>query len=78
MDLIPVENHKDLSRDPFTGAIINSNGTEQNAYLSNYNRLKKEQEELKQLKDNVATLSSDMNEIKSLLKSLVREKNDDN
>lgn len=72
MNLIPVKNHKDLSRDPFTSAIINSNSTEHDAYLSNYNRLKKEQEEMKQLKNDVESLSSDINEIKSLLKLLVK------
>jgi len=78
MDFIPVKNNKDLIRDPFTHAILNNNSTEHDAYLSNYNRLKKEKEELQQLKKDVSNLSSDMNEIKTLLKLLVKEKNDDN
>jgi len=78
MNFIPVKNNKDLFRDPYTGAILNNNSTEHDAYLSNYNRLKKEQEDLKQLKTDVSNLSSDMNEIKSLLKLLLKEKDDVN
>lgn len=78
MDLIPVENHKNLWRDSSTSAIINSNRTEYDTYISNYNRLKKEQEDLEKLKTDVASLSSNVDEIKLLLKLLVKEKNDVN
>ena len=77
MNLIPVENHKDLWRDASTNAIINNNRTEYDNYISNYNRLKKEQEELDKLKTDVSSLSSSVDEIKSLLKLLVKEKNND-
>ena len=77
MEFIPVENNKDLVRDPFTNAIINSNRTEYENYISNYNRLKKEQEDLENLKIQVSSLSSDMDEIKTLLTLLVKEKNND-
>lgn len=77
MNYIPVENHKDLIRDPFTNAIINNDRTEYENYISNYNRLKKEQEELQDLKCKVSSLSSDINEIKTLLTLLVKEKNND-
>lgn len=77
MEFIPVENNKDLVRDPFTNAIINSNRTEYENYVSNYNRLKKEQEEFQQLKTDVSSLSSNIDEIKTLLTLLIKEKNND-
>jgi NAD-dependent SIR2 family protein deacetylase len=78
MNLIPVENHKDLWRDPSTNAILNNNKTEHDNYLSNYNRLKREQQELEKLKSDVSSLTQNVDEIKSLLKLLVKEKNDVN
>ncbi len=52
--------------------------TEYENYISNYNRMRKEQEELNNLKNNVSSLHSDVQEIKSLLKLLIKEKIDDN
>lgn len=77
MEFIPVENNKDLVRDPFTNAIINNNKTEYENYVSNYNRLKKEKEEFQQLKTDVSSLSSNIDEIKTLLTLLIKEKNND-
>ena len=76
MELIPVENSKDLFRDTFTGAIINNNNTEYDNYISNYDRLKKEREELSNLKKEVSSLTSSVDEIKNMIKLLVKEKND--
>lgn len=73
-----IKNNNSLVRDIDTNAVINTNRTEYDNYISNYNRLKSEREELKNLKHSVSSLTSDMEEIKSLLKLLVKEKNNDN
>jgi cell shape-determining protein MreC len=77
MDYIKVENHQNLVRDPRSGAIINKNRSEYDNYMNNYRRLEKERDELQKLKSDVSNLSSDMNEIKTLLKLLVEDKNYD-
>lgn len=74
MKLVKVENFKDLLRDSDTSAIINNNRTEYENYISNYNRLKEEKEEFQKLKSEVSSLSSSVDEIKSLLKLLVEDK----
>lgn len=78
MSYIKIENHHHLLRDEHTNAIINTNKTEYENYISNYNRMKQEKEELTKLKNDVSSLHSDMDEIKSLLKLLIKEKVDDN
>lgn len=77
-DFVKVENHQDLVRDTYSGAVINTNRTEYDNYMDNYHRLKREKIELEQLKTQVTSLTSDMGEIKNLLKLLVQEKNNDN
>jgi len=78
MTLVKIENHHALLRDGTTNAVINSNKTEYENYISNYNRLKKEKEQIDILQNQVTSLSSDVEEIKSLLKLLVKEKIDGN
>jgi hypothetical protein len=78
MALVKIENHHALLRDGTTNAVINSNKTEYENYISNYNRLKKEKEQIDILQNQVTSLSSDVEEIKSLLKLLVKEKIDGN
>jgi hypothetical protein len=78
MGYIKIENQHHLLRDEQTNAIINTNKTEYENYISNYNRMKREKEELTKLKNDVSSLNSDVQEIKSLLKLLVKEKIDDN
>lgn len=73
-----IENHHKLVRHDATNAIINTNKTEYENYLSNYLRMKKDKEELEKLKTDVDSISLDMKEIKSLLKLLVQEKINDN
>jgi len=77
-DFVKVENHQDLVRDTYSGAVINTNRTEYDNYMDNYHRLKREKIELEQLKTQVTSLTSDMGEIKNLLKLLVQEKNNGN
>ena len=62
-DLIPVEGENYLFRDPKTNAIINTNHSGYESYMSR----KKFQEDEKKRLDN---LESEIGEIKSLLKAL--------
>ena len=65
--MIPVEGHKNLFRDPRTGAIINNNANEYSNYKMDKKRKLDQKEELDEMK-------RDIDEIKSLLKQLVNHK----
>tara|TARA_B100000965_G_scaffold195139_1_gene163041 strand:- start:443 stop:643 length:201 start_codon:yes stop_codon:yes gene_type:complete len=65
--MIPVEGHKNLFRDPRTGAIINNNANEYSNYKMDKKRKMDQKEELDEMK-------RDIDEIKSLLKQLVNHK----
>ena len=65
--MIPVEGHKNLFRDPRTGAIINKNMNEYSNYKMERKRKMDQKEELDEMK-------RDIDEIKSLLKQLVNHK----
>tara|TARA_B100001287_G_C22241831_1_gene326320 strand:- start:172 stop:387 length:216 start_codon:yes stop_codon:yes gene_type:complete len=62
-NLIPVEGHNNLFRDRNTGAIINNDSSGYAQYQKLKQKRQKEREELD-------TLKSDIEEIKSLLKEL--------
>jgi len=65
--MIPVEGHKNLFRDPQTGAIVNNNMNEYSNYKMDRKRKMDQKEELDEMK-------RDIDEIKSLLKQLVNHK----
>jgi hypothetical protein len=65
--MIPVEGHKNLFRDPRTGAIVNKNMNEYSNYKMERKRKMDQKEELDEMK-------RDIDEIKSLLKQLVNHK----
>ena len=65
--MIPVEGHKNLFRDPETGAILNYDTNSYNQHISKRNRKLDEKAELDEMK-------KDIDEIKSLLKQLVNHK----
>lgn len=62
--MIPVEGHADLFRDEITGAIINTDTSQYNEYITMRDKKKSDKEELDRMK-------SDIEEIKTLLKQLV-------
>jgi len=66
-NLIPVEGNSNLFRDPSSGAIINTNESAAKASLSARQRVKAQEQDIKDLK-------SDMNDIKDLLTSLLKER----
>jgi hypothetical protein len=75
-NFLQIENHPDLVRDASTGAIINKNNDEYRNYLSNYERLKRERDEMESLRTDVSSLKSDIDVIKTLLLNLTEKQND--
>jgi len=71
MDYVKVKGHDYLVRDPRTNAIINTNRSEYNEYITNRESKVKEQQKIQELEVDVASMKDDLNEIKSLLRSLV-------
>ena len=68
---IPVEGNSDLVRDPNTEQIINTNTTAYEQYMNRRKQRKLEKEKSLTIEEDLASLKSEMNEIKSLLKELV-------
>jgi hypothetical protein len=73
-----IKDSASLVRDTTTGAVLNKDRSGYQDYIDTYNKLKKQEEEFESLKHDVKTLSSDISDIKNLLTTLIREKNDDN
>ena len=72
--LIPVEGNNDLVRDPNTDQIINTNTNAYDQYINQRKKRKFEKEKSLSFEEDLASLKSEMNEIKSLLKELVNGK----
>jgi hypothetical protein len=72
-NLIPVEGHPDLRRDPNTGAVLNINSDKirQSRERKRLMRLKKKEEE--QLKAKVEGLESDISDMKNMLSQLIEK-----
>lgn len=71
MNLIPVENQKDLYRDSRTNAIVNMNKTEYESYIKRRESIKNEKNRVDQIEDEILSIKEDLNEIKTLLRKLV-------
>ena len=71
MENIKVKGHDYLLRDPRTNAIINTNKSEYNEYITQRNSREKEQQKIHNLESDFANMKNDLNEIKSLLRSLI-------
>jgi len=72
-NLIPVEGHSHLARDPTTGAIVNINKTEIHQAQERKKVRKNQQKELQHLKQTVDHLADEMNELKRLILKLVEK-----
>ena len=72
MELVKVKNHENLSRDPFTNGIVNTNKSQYDEYIARRESAEKEQEKSSNMEEDLANLKGEINEIKSLLKELVR------
>ena len=66
IELIPVEGHTTLGRDPASNAILNTDTTQYEAYIKARNEARKKEKEIKDLKDEVE-------ELKRLVNDLVRK-----
>ena len=56
IELLPVEGHQTLGRDPVSNAILNTDTTQYEAYIKARNAARKKVEEITNLKDEVAEL----------------------
>jgi hypothetical protein len=70
MEDLKVKGHSDLIRDPMTNAIINTNKSKYEEYISRKNIKKSETQKVKNLEDELSCIKDDLNEIKSLLRRL--------
>ena len=70
MDFMKVKGHDNFIRDPHTNSIINTNMTEYQEYVSRKKVKNEEQQKLQNLEQDVASIRGDLDEIKSLLRSL--------
>ena len=66
--MIKVDGHKNLYRDEISGAIINTDSSTYNQYVSSLEKSRIQKEEM-------AKMKNDIDEIKSLLKLLTMDKN---
>ena len=66
IELIPVEGHTALGRDPASNAILNTDTTQYDAYI-------KARENAKQKDRTLEELRSEIDELKALVKDLVRK-----
>lgn len=71
MNYIKVEGKNNLLRDSQTNSIINDNMSEYQQYLKRRESKSKENQKIQNLEEDVASMKDDLNEIKSLLRSLV-------
>mgnify|MGYP003127068441 FL=1 len=65
-----VEGHEHLIRDENTNAILNTNSTEYNQYLSLRAKRRQGNDRIDNMEDDLKSLKDDINEIKTLLKAL--------
>lgn len=72
MKKLQVEDNKHLYRDENSNAIINTNFEEYNNYISLRNRRENERKKINSIENEINTMKSDLEEIKSLLKSIVK------
>lgn len=73
MDYLKVEGHTHLYRDPNTNSIVNKNTTQYREYISKKETKIKEIQKIQKLESDFANMKDDLNEIKSLLRSLTHE-----
>ena len=73
MDYLKVEGHSNLYRDPKTNSIVNKNSTQYQEYVSRRDSRSEENQKIQDLESDFARMKENLNEIKSLLRSLANE-----
>ena len=71
-EYLKVDSDSSLVRDTNSHAIVNNNKTEFDKFLQLSEKKYKEKQEFENLKSDVNSMKTDLEEIKSLLKSIVR------
>ena len=72
MEFVKVKDHENLLRDPRSNSIVNTNVGEYEDYLARRDAAEKAKSSEVSMKDDLDNLKGEINEIKSLLKELVR------
>ena len=72
MEEVKVKGHADLIRDPVTNAIINTNKSKYEEYISRRELKKNETQKVQDLENELSCIKDDLNEIKSLLKEIIK------
>jgi len=65
-----VKGHNDLIRDENSNAILNTNSSEYDSYLSHRAKRKQGTERIDNMENDLKSLKDDINEIKTLLRAL--------
>lgn len=73
MNLLPIEGKDDFYRDSKSRAVINTDHNQYETYMNNRNRLSSEKERVDKLEEKVDNLSGDINDIKSMLQSFLKQ-----
>jgi len=71
-EFVKVKDHDNLVRDSLSQGIINTNDTEYDEYIARRDAAQKAKESEVTMKEDLDNLKGEINEIKSLLKELVR------
>ena len=72
MEDVRVKGHSDLVRDHVTNAINNTNKSKYEEYISRRDIKKNETQKVQDLEDELSCIKDDLNEIKSLLKEIIK------
>ena len=71
-EFIKVKDHQNLMRDPLSNGILNDNKSDYDEYVARREAANKAKQSETNMKEDLDNLKGEINEIKSLLKELVR------
>lgn len=71
MDYLKVEGYNHLLRDKNTNSIVNTNMSEYQEYITRRDAKREENQKVQNLEEELGTIKDDINEIKTLLRSLL-------
>tara|TARA_B100000287_G_scaffold66492_1_gene58090 strand:- start:156 stop:386 length:231 start_codon:yes stop_codon:yes gene_type:complete len=71
-EFVKVKDHPNLQRDPLSNGIVNTNTSDYDEYIARRDAANKAKENELTMKEDLDNLKGEINEIKSLLKELVR------
>ncbi len=71
-EFVKVKDHQNLMRDPVSNAILNDSQSDYDEYVARREAANKAKEKSSNMEEDLANLKGEINEIKSLLKELVR------